>query len=244
MKPMKRLAIYLILIWGVFFSSCVQAQDVYTIGCWSFEKDGRIPLEFEKLITEAYARSGACVEFSYLPMLRDLEYANKGKTDGSWVRSRQAVEGYSNLIVVPTPLLKDATSAFSFDEDSAILIPEDLEGLRIAVVRGDISATRLAGSHSSQVYQVDSHEQLFAVLAKGRVDIVLCNSFVGNRMLARGELRGCVASDPLRFNYLYHVINAGHKEKLLNKLDTAFQEMFRDGTMKRLAGRYSMLLAD
>lgn len=222
----------------------VFAQEVYTVGTWSFLQGRKFPPEFEALFTEAYSRAGAGVRFRCLPMMRDLEYANKGVTDGSWVRTEQAIAEYDNLVGVSVPLFKVSTAAFCVNGSFCVSEISELSKSRVAVVRGDISSTNLAESFSNEVFKVDNHRQLFAVLKKGRVDVVLCNMLVGEYLINRLDFKECRVSAPLAENFLYHAVHARFKGSLSEKLGRSFESMFRDGTMKRLAGKYSHLLVD
>ena len=226
---------------NLVFSLSAAADRSYTIGILCPGTKECRSLEVEGVISEAYARIGASVDFVYLPWLRDLIEADKGRIDGCAFRSMESLEGYKNLINIPTPLLNVKIVALSLDSDVELGSPESADKYVLGVRRGDKLALRMASKYGKKVYEVDSFEQLFALMKKKRVDAVLFEREFADSLASELITDDLNQSSPLGNSLLYHVINKKHKRDLFNRLDKAFVEMKRDGTFRRLIGPYSAM---
>ncbi|WP_432735898.1 substrate-binding periplasmic protein [Maridesulfovibrio sp. FT414] len=220
------------------------AQKKFTIGISILDDDQTGSPTLEALLTELYHRAGADVEFMHLPLLRDLEYANRGKISASSARTLTALANYPGLKPIPTPLFTNNLCAFYPTGKKPINTPEDLDGLSSGVVRGDMSATNLASGHARQMFETNNFTQLLTMLNKGRFDAAVTNQEIGSVILERTGMDKIKTSPILMSLTLYHVVNANIGNDMMERLDNALKEMHRDGTIRRILKDYTSLLRE
>lgn len=175
---------------------------------------------------------GAEVEFVHLPMLRDLDDADRGFLDGSALRTEIAIREYKHLIAIEVPLGFYSLAAFTTKPGIRIACPEDMKGLAVGVVRGSLASARFCERHSIQSYSFKDMKLAFDMLAESRVDAVLTGFFQG-AMYCEERGLDVQRSSILYREPLYHVLNARHRD-LASKLTAVFKGMQEDGTIRRI----------
>ena len=131
-----------------------------------------------KVMLEAYRRLGMEIDIVSMPGERTLVSANAGETDGELYRRAGIEKSYPNLVMVPVPVASYEVVAF-VPRHSVVAVSgwASLRALRIGFVKGiKVIEENTLGM---QVLSVASLQQAFAMLDKGRIDVVLSNRISG-----------------------------------------------------------------
>ncbi len=187
----------------------------------------------DRIVTELFRRMGLAVRLVRLPSERALANANQGVDDGNYVRVAGLSALYPNLVMVPEPMSEFAFTAFTRDAGLKSAAWEDLRMRRTGIVTGwKLAERHLVGA--TQLTSVRDEETLFAMLVKGRLDVVISSRHTGREVLRTGGYKGVHALDPplsTQPMFLYmHKRHAG----LVPRLTETLRAMRRDGTLARL----------
>lgn len=142
---------------------------------------------------EAFQRVGVELRLIKLPAERALISANAGVEDGDLVRIVGLERQYPNLIRVPEKLMDWTFAAFG----KGAALPGKWDAIRPRTV-GYIKGWKIYEQHMAgapQVTTADDAEQLFRLLALGRVEIALYEHWMG---LALAKQQGIKAVRPLQ----------------------------------------------
>lgn len=187
----------------------------------------------DRIVTEAFRRIGRAVRLLRLPSERALANADQGVDDGNYVRVAGLTAQYPNLVMVPEPMSEFAFTAFASDPEIKSASWETLRARRTGIVTG----WKLAERHladAPQLTSVRDEETLFAMLAKGRLDVVVSSRHTGQELLRAGGHQGVRALEPpLSVQPMYLYMNKRHAA-LVPQLNEALRAMRRDGTLARL----------
>ena len=180
-----------------------------------------------KVMLEAYRRLGMEVDIVSMPGERTLVSANAGETDGELYRRAGLEKSYPNLVMVPVPVASYEIVAF-VPRHSVVAVNgwASLRALRIGLVKGiKVIEENTVGM---QVLPVASLQQAFAMLDKGRVDVVLANRISGLAALRSMKLAGieprpqALASFPV-----YHYLHVS-RQALVPRLSQVLLDMTRE----------------
>ena len=191
---------------------------------------------YDLVLTEAFDRIGIDLEIRHLPSERSLVEANTGRVDGEYGRTSIVADLYSNLRIVPEPLVDLAFSAFVRDRARE---PRDFGSLRdfhVAYIRGwKIYEDNVTEARSVTV--VNSETQLFEMLAAGRVDVILYNRTRGMSRLRTARNQTIhVVEPPLAIQPMYLFLHERH-QNIVTPVATALREMKTDGSYDRYRRR-------
>ena len=185
------------------------------------------------VLEEAYRRIGYEVRFDDLPGRRALEWADSGLTDGDVARIEGTEHKFPNLLRVKVPVIHFRGVAFAKTVDRPVHCWEDLEGLRIGVVRGIRYST--LGTEGMSPYFANDMTHLFTILDMGRIEVAVAVLRAGQIEIARhfknSGIR--VIGSPLYSAPLYHFVHKKHRE-LVPRLEAVLSEMTTSGEMQRL----------
>lgn len=224
-------------------SSGVRAERPLRIGVPCFQGQACKFLELELILREAFSRAGLRAEFSGYPMLRDLEEANAGHLDGSGTRTPIALRGFANMIQVPTPIARIHYALFSNEPLDVSKGWGVLDGLRIGVKRGDMTAKYIAAENELPAIVFNDPARGFQVLAQGRLDVIIYDTTLGRAAAQEAGVSGYRVSQPVYSSYTYLSLNRRHKA-LVPHLARILAEMNREGTTRQLAGRFGNLIPE
>lgn len=186
------------------------------------------------LSQEAFRRIGVGFKLVSLPSERSLQAAEQGEVDGEGLRVAGLEEAYPHLLRVPEPYI--GISFVAFAADPGITLDRgwpSLQPYRVAFIKGwKIFEAEAAGART--VHKVDRPEQMFQMLAAGRIDLALYTRADGLALVHRLGLRGIAPLAPaLRDADLYLYLNRKH-QALLPRLAKALREMAADGSRRRI----------
>jgi len=227
-----------LLIFSLFFIalslSKLHAGEIYTICTTlspplSTEKHDGI---LDKILIEAFSRSQATINLVITPSERGLINANNGTADGDANRISGLQSTYNNLIQVQESNMTYEFVAFTKNKDIVIKNWSDLKGHTVGYITGwkifDEKVT------SENIVKVDDADQLFALLHKDAVDIILYYRIGGDYYLKTHKVKNIFAIEPpLETKDMFLYLNKQH-QKISKKLEYALIEMKQDGTINRI----------
>jgi len=186
----------------------------------------------DRIVRQAFERIGREALITHLPAERSLLNASQGINDGDLVRVEGLQKGYPDLVQVHEKLIDFEFVAFSKDSQINIDDWNDLSLYSVGIVRG-WKILEEKSAHSL-LTQVDSLELLFALLEKGRADVVIYERLAGTYAVQRMQLAGVYQlEEPLEIQPMYLYLHRGHGD-LVEPLVSALREMKQDGTYARI----------
>lgn len=193
--------------------------------------DGVLDLVYRELSR----RLGIRIEIQMLPAAeRVLLNANEGIIDGDVGR----IEGldmtlYPNLVRVPVPVIKYEFMVFSRNLDFRVAGSPSIMPYHVGIVRGwKIVEQTTTGARS--VTAVENAEQMFAMLDKNRLDIVVMEKLGGMELIKRMNLKGVKMLYPaLLEGYFYPYLNNKHAA-LVPRITAELRRMEQEGVLQKI----------
>lgn len=220
-----------------------KASQALVVGAHCIDQSVCKSPEADAFLKELYTRSGLSVEIKYLPLLRDLMEASTLTIDASMSRTQIGVRDYPNLVRVPFPLLRLSWRAASVKPGIKVRTWNDLSQYKVGMLRGERTPYLLAEQTLSEITLYNSRNCGLAMLREGRIDVIVEISLLIEKMAQLMDVEKIYLSEPLIEAYTYHYLNKKH-EALAPRLATSLKEMLKDGTSKKLLGKYSSLLPE
>ena len=215
----------ILLLAGLGFSSAAHAEKykIATIG-----QGEHFALMATQILKRAYERAGHDLEIVFLPGRRSLVESNSGRFDGELIRLPVIEKDYPNLVRVDAPLLNISLYAFSHSPAVAEITSwQDLNKYRIVMRRG--VKILEANVKAPNVILVDSSDQLFNILERGRADLVITNSRTAILYARTGIQRSPALYDQAG----YHYIHKSHPE-LVKQIGASLRELKEAGITDRI----------
>lgn len=187
------------------------------------------------VLTKAYRKLGKTFSTKHLPAERSLKYSNLGKSDGELHRIAGIELKYPNLIPIPVAINKIEAVALSHNKNILIDGWSSLKSYKVGIIRGIKFSEN--GTKGMQPYVVNTNQQLFDVLDKGKVDLILLPRSTAivlnnNRANKATILRPAVAEYKL-FHYLHQ-----KNYNLIAPLQKVLQAMTDSGQIENLRKQY------
>ncbi len=188
------------------------------------------------LVKEAFARAGVDVELVTLPSERGLISAASGQTDGDINRVAGLSKEYPELVQVDESNMTYEFMAFTRRKDLSVRGWDDLRGLNVGFITGwKIFENNVT---AKTITKVDNPAQLFTLLEKDRVDVVLFDRWGGGHQLRQlGCADATVMEPPLATRDMFLYLNHQH-QSLAPQLAQALRDMKSDGTYDRIVGQF------
>ena len=201
---------------------------------------GKFPLNapdqsgfMDKVVEEAFRRSGLILKTIQLPAERGLINANLGIDDGEMGRIAGLEKTYPNLVRVPEKVMDWEFYAFS---DHNVDLSKGWAGLAeysVAFINGWKILERNVPAEA-EITKVKDQSQLFNLLNKQRTQIIIYERWAGLRYIKQNRLNGVRLIQPaLARRKMYMYLNKRHKV-FVPRLTKALKNMKRDGTYNRL----------
>lgn len=186
----------------------------------------------EQVVREAYRRLGITLTVHKLPGERTLVYANEGKMDGELYRKLGMERQYTNLLIVPVPLLTYEIVVFSRGTSFVVNGWESLRPYSLGFMRG-IKIVQ-ENTRGMQVEPVSNLSQAFEKLMMGRTDLVVGNRSSGQALVKAMKLEGIIVLEPALAAFpVYHYVNRKH-EALVPELTRVLRQMQADKSIERI----------
>ncbi|NOQ62898.1 MAG: transporter substrate-binding domain-containing protein [Methyloprofundus sp.] len=214
----------LILIICLFVTAPLHAQQTLVFSTL----DLNFMVKINRLIfTEVYQRLGIDIVIQIHPAERALHLANSGAVDGDLIRAAMVSRIAPNLIRIPTSFFQGKTSAFSKNKNIVLKGWQDLKPYRVAILRGHkIAEIKTRGLN---VEAINTPEELFYFLDRGRADIVIFPYIIAPAYLKKLKLNNIYTlSPPLEEASLYHFLHKKHAN-LVPKVDHIIQQLLKEG---------------
>lgn len=162
------------------------------------------------ILDTAYQKLGVQFKVQGYSPERSLVLSNKGVTDGQLFLQEIDHHQYPNLIKIPIPLATGNLMIFTKNRNLQVDGWAGLTSYRV----GSQAGIREVDKHQddlNNIHMLKSGEQLFRMLARERLDVVILPRLVGSSILKRSNLKGIkMLPTPLEKNALYHYLNVKH----------------------------------
>ena len=193
------------------------------------EQDGIM----DQWMQNVFRRLGRKVVLHWLPPERSLINANEGYADGDAVRIEGLSKIYPNLVQVPEPVYVGEFVSFA---KGVVFVPtgwESLSPYHVATIRGHkITESNVKGTKS--LVQVKELDQLFTLLNKGRVDVVVVERLFGEMIVKQRELRDVKLLEPPLARVDFYLYMHKKHALMIPEIAAAIKEMKRDGSQQRI----------
>lgn len=193
----------------------------------------------DRVIREACLRAGVAVRFQVVPSERSLRNVDAGIDDADAARIAGVDAHYPHLVPVPEPLLDAQFVAFAVDPGVRLTFADGgnawaaLNPYHVAVVRGWKDTARLLTGARS-VTHARTPTQLFELLARGRVDVVVFERLMGLALARDLGVEGLRAlSPPLATLPTFMYVHERHAA-LAPRIADGLRAMKADGSYARL----------
>ncbi|WP_157736031.1 substrate-binding periplasmic protein [Granulosicoccus antarcticus] len=197
----------------------------------------------DKILKELFARSGIDCELIPTPPRRGLTDADAGILDAAVIPFRSLKfprkgPDFSNLRVLPEPLLTTELSGMYTRSNMVVTSVEDFFDYRLAFMRGWRQAEELFKEHE-RTQKVSDPRLLMEMLASDRVDIVFFSTVPGKYIARQIGLQNLKVSEFYIKRHLYLHLHKRHAS-LLPLLVKQLVAMKEDGTMKSILAGYNV----
>lgn len=186
----------------------------------------------DRIVLEAFRRIGVEVKLVQLPAERALQNANQGVDDGTYTRIAGLTRLYPNLVMVPEPISEFVFTAFTKDPAVRVQGWADLKPYSVAFING----WKIVEANTLDVRSrtgVKDEAALFALLDKGRAEVVVVDLHSGQEAIRSSGYQGMRAlAPPLERRDMFLYLHKRHAA-LAPKLAEALRNMRRDGTLQR-----------
>ena len=194
------------------------------------------------IVAEIFKRIGLKGEVGfYESSARALTNANDNLDQGVVMRVRGLEKKYPNLVRVDEPLIRNDFVAYSRDLDLKTDSWESLKPYTVVYINGWVIFERNL-SPSQQYHTVKTPGQMFAMLEKDRVDLVLYERWQGLQNALDSGVQVVVHEPALASVNMYMYIHKDFAE-VAPKIAKALREMKQDGTYQDVYDRTLKVLA-
>lgn len=187
----------------------------------------------DTLAKEIYRRIGIDLEVIILPAKRVLENANSGIEDGCLLRIAGLEKYYPNLIQVPETILNSEFVGYTTEVHAKVTGWESLAPFSVGFVNGwKIFETNVRGV--KEIQKVSSPPQLFQLLMKKRVDIILYERWQGLQLARQMQISDIKTLEPpFVTKKMYMYLHKDHAD-LVPKVAASLADIKADGTYDKL----------
>lgn len=235
---MEQFKLYLFII-AFFFNQSSIAQTLKLSGI----KGSLNTYISMQVLEEAYAQLGLKVELVELPAERALYVSNSGRLDGEVFRIANIHSIYPNLVQIPTQINVLQGVTFVKQLDFQVQGWQSLAPYKVGVQVGVKFAER--GTHRMRTYQLETNEQLFMMLDRGRIEVAVAayaNGVNTIKQLGLSGIRGL--TPPLQSYPLFHYLHNKHQH-LVSPLNDVLSKMQASGRIADIRRAYiEKLLSD
>lgn len=187
----------------------------------------------DRIVMEAFRRMDVPVRLVQLPSERALRNVDLGVDDGNYVRIAGLERLYPNLVMVPEPVSHFPFAVFTRDPGLKVSTWADLRGRKVAAVTGWKLVERNLADATDLKF-VHDEEALFAMLDKGRAEVIIAGQHTGQEIIRKQGYLGIRALTPPLADPPMHIYLNKRHAALVPRLDETLRQMRRDGTIERL----------
>lgn len=218
-----------ILLLGFFPCYSLAADLTLTTWCGypfsTSEHNGSIDI----LLSKSFAKIDTSIDIIHQPAERSLFSVSKGDTDGDFLRIAEIGEYYPNLIQVPVVLHNMEFVVFT--KDINITIDNGWDSLapyEIGIINGWKILEDRVPKTSKGIFLANQEQQLFTMLDKGRVDVVVYAKEFGLEVIKQLNLQDITIIDqPLLIKNMFLFLNKKH-QSIIPSLTQAIEDTKRE----------------
>lgn len=187
----------------------------------------------DMVTSEALRRMGYQLQTVQLPAERGLANSNAGIDDGEMSRISGLEKLYPNLIRVPEKIMDWEFNVFTDKNINFHGKWSDLSPYAVSYING-WKILEHNVPEQAQVSKVKNTQQLFAMLEKGRTDLVIYERWGGLSLIQKNKLENIhLLSPPLAVRDMYIYLHLKHKQ-LVPRLARELHQMKQDGTYQKI----------
>jgi polar amino acid transport system substrate-binding protein len=187
-----------------------------------------------EILKVVYSRLNIPIELVDLPAKRALVESSEGRLDGEVHRNIKVQTQYPTLVMIQPALNYIEPSVFSRKERFEVKGWNSIKAYNIGIVRG-VGTSEDGTKGMKSVQAVNTLDQLMLMLAEGRVEVAVSDSFSGLAVLKKLGLEDRIRllTPPLQKNEIYHFLHEKHRD-LIPKVEQVLREMQASGELERL----------
>ncbi len=213
-----------------FQGKIISAQELFTINT-ADSPPYSTPLNtglYDQVILKVFDALGVTIKINHLSSARSIENVDIGLDDAEYARIKGLNKKFKNILPVDEKLIDFSFTAFSKDRHIRITGWDGLKKYNVAFIRGwKIYEINVKNTRSLHV--VSSEVELFNMLLKDRVDIILYEKLRGYDFLSKNHISDVFAlENPLSVRGMYLYVHKKH-ENLIPKIENALQELKQGG---------------
>lgn len=187
----------------------------------------------DRVAIEAFRRLGHDISIEFLPGERSLVNLDRGIDDATLVRIRGIEKAYSSVRRVPEKVMDWTFVAFTRDNSMDVKTWADLKPYHVAFLKG----WKIYEKNVQDVRyltKVNTPEQMFRLLADGKVDVVLFEKWSGLELRRKLDMKDVrMLTAPLAVKEMFLYVHEKHAA-LVDPLAKALHTMKADGTYTRI----------
>ena len=248
-KPARLLSI--VILSAAFWNNLVHAESVVTFvgDPWPPYVEGELGEDAKsgiavEIVNEIFAQiENARARFPLIPWNRALREVEEGLQDGIGILlktpEREQYMVYSEPMLVDLDLVWSTTEAGKQAFEWSVI--DDFNGLRVGVVDGysygatidqEIERGRL------DVIKLQAVEQMFAMLANDRLDLVLATDSVGRAMSKKFPGAGIKAAKRATSSHIYYlaISKKSPAVDLIPEINRIIKQLKADGVIEQIVG--------
>ncbi|QGY38599.1 transporter substrate-binding domain-containing protein [Pseudodesulfovibrio cashew] len=191
-----------------------------------------------EILKAAYAKLGIKAKTRFYPSKRAVSESAAGFTDGEVNRVNGLEKTFPTLIQVPVPINSIDSIAYSLETPMRVDGWDSLKNLRIGIMRG-IRYAEIATRDMKHVTTRDSYDQLFDLLRRHRLDVVISSRPEGYwpegywQEKRLGDV-GIITNEPPVVSFaLYHYLHEKNRE-LVPAITRVLKSMRESGEMEHI----------
>lgn len=197
----------------------------------------------DEISKEAFRRIGYQLKTIRLPAARGLVNANRGIIDGEMSRVQGIENSYKNLVRVPEKIMDWSFVGFSRQTITLENGWEDLSNKSVAYIGGWKPFEKNVPD-TAEINIINNTENLFNLLRRKRIDIVLYECWGGHYTLHKMKIKGVqVHEKPLAVKKMFIYLHKKH-QALVPLLANEIMKMKQDGSYKKLFNKHLKPLND
>lgn len=187
----------------------------------------------DRISIELFSRAGFSLRTVRIPAERGLKNVNAGIDDGEMSRIKGLSKVYENIVRVPEKIMDWEFVVFCRKDLKLGQGWEALKDKTVAIINGWKILERKVPARV-ELTRVRNASQLFTLLKKDRVDLVVYEKWSGLKILADKKMSNYEARYPaLEKKEMFIYLNKKHKH-LINKLAGILKKMKQDGLYNKI----------
>lgn len=189
----------------------------------------------DQILTEAFKRAGFEINIFRKPAERSLYDANKGITDGEFIRIEKIGQLYPNLLIIPEYLYDMEFVVFTKRNDVKINNSwKSLKPYKTGIVRGWKILEENVKYTLGARFDAGMQEELFKMLDAGRIDVAVYSKYFGLEVIDRMAIKGVRNLEPpLARKKMYLFLHKRHGD-IIPGLADILKSMKTDGTFLKI----------